>query len=184
MRTQPSDKKKHLMEILDIYTTDVLGVNIRRNTRKRDYVEARAVFYRLCKDVAKATTPEIGFYIEKDHATIVHGLGLFNDVLWNDKRLRESYLKIIDLFNETPVGPKKKLSETVEFAKENLELRNKLETLHAQLTREKLTQSPERELAIKWDRLSPKNKRDVMDIINAKLVMQPEAVYDIEVVEG
>lgn len=50
----------------------VFGVNILRPTRKRQYVSARAAYARLAREFTNLPLEDIGNYIKKDHASIVH----------------------------------------------------------------------------------------------------------------
>jgi len=61
---------KHLVE-------KELELNLAYKTRKREYVFARAVYYRLCKEFTKCSLTAIGKEVNKDHATVIHGLKVF-----------------------------------------------------------------------------------------------------------
>ena len=57
--------------------------DISRKTRKREYVDARAVYYKLCRTLIledNASTIAIGKAVGYDHATVLHGLRLFEEV--------------------------------------------------------------------------------------------------------
>lgn len=47
-------------------------------TRKQRYVLARAVYYRLCHEHTNIGLTDIGRSLEKHHATVLHGLKVFN----------------------------------------------------------------------------------------------------------
>ena len=75
-----------------------LGINIFRNTRKREYVDGRALFYFIVRKNYKVTLKEIGKFAGQykypvHHATIVHALKNWETILqWNpqfDKILNE-----------------------------------------------------------------------------------------------
>lgn len=61
---------KHLVE-------KELELNLDYKTRKREYVFARAVYYRLCNEFTKCSLTSIGKEVNKDHATVIHGLKVF-----------------------------------------------------------------------------------------------------------
>lgn len=65
------------------YISDLLklvtGLDIFENTRKRDYVEARALFYAIMREDYGATYISIRDYMESkgkscDHATVLHSV--------------------------------------------------------------------------------------------------------------
>lgn len=63
---------KHLVE-------KELQLNLDYKTRKREYVFARAVYYRLCHEFTKCSLTAIGKEVNKDHATVIHGLKIFKE---------------------------------------------------------------------------------------------------------
>ena len=65
---------KHLVE-------KELQLNLDNKTRKREYVFARAVYYRLCSEFTKHSLNAIGETINKDHSTVIHGLKIFKSFL-------------------------------------------------------------------------------------------------------
>lgn len=58
---------------------DTLGIDIFRNTRKREYVDGRALFYFILREHFKYSLTRIGklcgkYGVAKDHATVLHSL--------------------------------------------------------------------------------------------------------------
>jgi hypothetical protein len=71
--------------------------NIRTKSRKREIVYARVLYYRLCKDLTTHSLSEIGSALKKDHATVLHGLKNYEQmILMKDKFYLEAYTKIYD----------------------------------------------------------------------------------------
>lgn len=66
------------MKILElIYNTccEATGIEIGEKTRKKQYVKARAVYYKIAKENTKLSLEEIGRACgNRDHATVLHGL--------------------------------------------------------------------------------------------------------------
>jgi hypothetical protein len=54
---------------------------INTNSRKRNLVYTRAVYFKLCRIHTQLPLSEIGKAVNKDHATVLHGIKLFNTVL-------------------------------------------------------------------------------------------------------
>ena len=50
-------------------------------TRKRDIVYTRAVYFKLCKTHTKKPLSDIGTTVGRDHATVLNGIKLFDNVL-------------------------------------------------------------------------------------------------------
>lgn len=66
------------MNVLElIYNTccEATGLEIGKKTRKKQYVKARAVYYKLAKENTELSLEEIGSFCgNRDHATVLHGL--------------------------------------------------------------------------------------------------------------
>ena len=70
-------KLDKIKEIVEIETDSDLKVK----SRPREIVYARSIYYKLCKTHTRATLSSIGKSVKKDHATVLHGLRLFDDVI-------------------------------------------------------------------------------------------------------
>jgi len=68
------------------------------NSRKRRLVELRTLFFALAKDKTELTLSNIGTYLNKDHATVLHSLKSWNNFISND------YQIYYDEFIEIPNG--------------------------------------------------------------------------------
>jgi hypothetical protein len=54
---------------------EITGVNVNEVTRKRETIEARAIYYKVLKQIDKnKTLKSIGASVGKDHATVLHSL--------------------------------------------------------------------------------------------------------------
>ena len=65
-------------------------------SRKREVVYMRAIYYKLCKEFTFESLVKIGKTINKDHATVIHGLKVFDNVInptW-EKGYYNKYLKL------------------------------------------------------------------------------------------
>lgn len=82
--------KQMIKEIVDNY----FELNLKRNTRKRQYVEARAIFYKLCREFTKLSLEEIGEQVNRDHASVLHGIRSLNNWVEYDNRIK-SNLRIL-----------------------------------------------------------------------------------------
>jgi len=80
------------------------GVNVEIVSRKRNFVEARAMYYKLLRDVSNMTLQAIGDTVNKDHSTIIHSLNSVDDWMKYDRKLADRYKNIlyaIDKIDET-----------------------------------------------------------------------------------
>jgi len=78
--------KQMIKEIVDNY----FELNLKRNTRKRQYVEARAIFYKLCREFTKLSLEEIGEQVDRDHASVLHGIRSLNNWIEYDNRIKNN----------------------------------------------------------------------------------------------
>ena len=93
--------------LIDLFKNDLSKKN-----RQRHNVYQRAVFFKLCRDLTPYALTDIGAVIDKDHASVLHGLKLFD----NFKDWREDiYLSI---YNEARL----KLKQRYNFANPHLNM--------------------------------------------------------------
>jgi len=118
-------KNETLKKIID-YTNEVFKIDIRNETRKRNYVEARAFYYELARKTTNHTLADIGKPIGKDHATVLYSLN--NVVRFLDEKEIQIGLENCSCFYE-----KGKLNFSYIY-KQNKELKNELNKKNAVLS--------------------------------------------------
>lgn len=87
------------LEILQKVIESRLEIKLNKNTRKKEYIFARALFYGLAYDGNRFTYSTIGKYMGKDHATILHSIkNVFPQIMFdnNYKRLYDELSLIIE----------------------------------------------------------------------------------------
>lgn len=58
---------------------EITGVDINEVSRKREIIEARAIYYKVLKQIdKKKSLKSIGASVGKDHATVLHSLNNYN----------------------------------------------------------------------------------------------------------
>lgn len=58
---------------------DITGVDINQVSRKREIIEARAIYYKILKQIdKKKSLQSIGASVGKDHATVLHSLNNYD----------------------------------------------------------------------------------------------------------
>ena len=78
--------KETIKEIVENY----FELSISRNTRKRQYVEARAIYFKLCREFTQLSLEQIGESVNRDHASVLHGVRSINTWVQVDKRMNNS----------------------------------------------------------------------------------------------
>ena len=78
--------KETIKEIVENY----FELSISRNTRKRQYVEARAIYFKLCREFTQLSLEQIGKSVNRDHASVLHGVKSINTWVQVDKRMSNS----------------------------------------------------------------------------------------------
>ena len=82
MRTTPIKENTKLKVIID-EVIKKFDADITKKNRRREMVYGRAVYYKLCKNLTSHSLTEIGSLISKDHATVLHGLKVFESLEFN-----------------------------------------------------------------------------------------------------
>ena len=94
-------------DILRDITQEVCKADPMKETREREYVYARMIMYKVLKKFHKHTYTKIGKMFKKNHATILHSINQFDNMVRNDDWLNNrfhcvlsEYTKEISLQNE------------------------------------------------------------------------------------
>ena len=83
----------------------VYKIDITRNRRTINYVQARAIYYKLCLDHSPMNLSAIAKSIGKNHATILHSLRQFDIYLRFIPKFKENYNFIKGAFLEGQMFP-------------------------------------------------------------------------------
>lgn len=87
-------------ELIKKITEQYFKINIKRNTRKREYIEARAFYYKFCRMYTKDSLNIIGVSMGRDHACVINALDRLDGWLTYDKRLIAYYSELQRLIKE------------------------------------------------------------------------------------
>ena len=99
--------KETIKEIVENY----FEISISRNTRKRQYVEARAIYFKLCRIFTQLSLEQIGKSVNRDHASVLHGVKSINTWVQVDKRMNNN----MRILKNKIVNYQKEKDETVEL---------------------------------------------------------------------
>jgi hypothetical protein len=87
---------KYLKEIMN-YVIDQTGLDIRDTTRKREYVYARSLYFKLARDYTSIPLREIGESVNRDHAGVIHGVAKkFPEAYNYSPNIKDIYLRYVN----------------------------------------------------------------------------------------
>ena len=92
----------------------VYKIDITRNRRTINYVQARAIYYKLCLDHSPMNLSAIAKSIGKNHATILHSLRQFEIYLRFIPKFKENYNFIKGAYLEGEMFPDRKKRLTMD----------------------------------------------------------------------
>lgn len=77
-----------------------LNIDIDNQTRQREYVEARMIYYWLCFYFTNMNLSNIAKTLKKNHATVIHAIKNFPIFMETDKQFKEKFLAIYETLKE------------------------------------------------------------------------------------
>ena len=81
-------------ELIKQVVEEYFNLQLIRKTRRKDYVEARAFYYKFCQIFCKSSLQTIGESMNRTHATVINGLERLDGWLTYDKRLQTYYTEL------------------------------------------------------------------------------------------
>lgn len=120
---------------IKLLINDELGVDIDDTSRKRSVVEARALYYTILKNTTNLTLSKIGKLVNKDHATVLHGIKNLQDWMNQNQYLKNAYDSILDRIDKDfKVHTGKDLKRRYADLKfQNFQLKRQIKRLEKQL---------------------------------------------------
>jgi hypothetical protein len=107
-------------------------LNVKKRTRESAY--ARSLYYRLARDYTISPLSEIGKLVNRDHATVLHGLKLYEEAAAYSNIIDKAYnvfSRGIKLYNNE--GIKKRVDDIDNLIDENKKLKQKVFDLNIKL---------------------------------------------------
>lgn len=161
----------NLNQIVDV-VSEVTGINIKENTRKRSVVYARVIYYKIARDITPYSLSDIGEPLGKDHATVLFHLKNNFDVIESyEPKFYNFYLIAKDIAYKKVIKKIKDIPEPVQekiekhYLDVNKELLAKVEKLKEEIEFRKLLEDDERFL--KYVKRVPKrNIHEFMERLN------------------
>ena len=87
--TKEYDSIERVQERIAYYFR-ILPEEMFNSTRKRNYIDARCLFYYICYTKLTMTVTGIGNYAGKNHATVLNGMKTFEQLRETDKRMKRA----------------------------------------------------------------------------------------------
>tara|TARA_Y100001938_G_C8081556_1_gene429474 strand:- start:1344 stop:1880 length:537 start_codon:yes stop_codon:yes gene_type:complete len=115
--------------------TSVTNVNINSKSRQRRFVEARGVYYKVCREVFKYNLYTIGKSLGFGHATVMYALKNFKYWRYGNPKLISDYdkvLNLINIINSEEDEDENVFSRLISLQSRNKALTNKIEMLKKQ----------------------------------------------------
>lgn len=84
----------HIKKIKELVKQEY-GYDVDSPTRKREVVEARAMFYSILKNFSNLTLASIARTVDKNHATVLHGLKNFEQWRKQNKYLNFAFKNVV-----------------------------------------------------------------------------------------
>jgi hypothetical protein len=120
---------KHIMN----FVQSNLDVDLSVKTRQREHVEARALYFKLCRDFTSKSFYDIGKSLNKNHATVIHAVNnVYPMAEMYNKRLKHLYNvfeKSASSYTEGKVEDKDPYQENVKLNSEIMRLNLEIQRL-------------------------------------------------------
>lgn len=83
------------LETIQTVVEQKLLINLSSESREREYVYARSVYFKLCRELTPYGITSIGSSLGKHHASVLHSLKTFDQVITKlEPKLYETYKEI------------------------------------------------------------------------------------------
>ena len=164
-------------EEIKVYIENCLGINLSNRTRKRNYVYARALYFKLCKEYTRLSLADIGSSVNMDHATVLHAINnVFPMVIQHDRHLS-------DLYEDYRFSHKHDIESIFEnysrLLRENIELRGKVNDMN----NDGLSNTPSfRRLVDLYNEIPKQKMNDVYDKLDT-IVKVAKAFHERDTVQ-
>lgn len=109
--------------------TKITDININKQSRKREVVRARKIYFKILNQTTKISFTAMAGSVGKDHATALHALKDFDFEYKTDPLLKELYDSVYDVFVKG-----KKIKTTDDLIQENLRLQDIISDLKSNIT--------------------------------------------------
>jgi len=88
------------VELIKNLVESEFELKLKRRTRKREYIEARAMYYMLLRNKSKMNVSAIAKTLDKNHATILHALKNLHNWMTYDTNIKSIYDSLEEKVNK------------------------------------------------------------------------------------
>jgi len=122
------------LNLIKDYVENNLNCNLQTKRRKRGDAYARSVYYKIAREHTFKPLAEIGMLVSRDHATVLHGLNLFDQAILYDPKIKKLYdafklgvkLSGVKKFSSEIISIKQLLEDNATLKEQVLDLNIKL----------------------------------------------------------
>ena len=162
------------LQLILVSVRNYMGIDVCEESRLTEYVRARSIYFKLCKDLTNFPMYRIAGQVNRDHSTLLYALKYFERDILNDNKYKKIYYDLHEVLEQTFIKSKKKTyTQPVELAKINskiteLLIHNDLLKSDNDLLKKKLDKSidledsKEMEMISLFRSLNEKEKADTM----------------------
>ena len=145
------------LETIKDYIEANIRVSLKKKTRARDMCYARAVYYKLAKRYTVQSLSSIGKLVGRDHATVLHGLKLFDEAIMYSEPLKIVYDSFsINVENKNLEDADSNMLDIKNLAEQNKRLKRKVFKQNLEID------------ILKKQKIEPTNKtEEFIDLINS-----------------
>lgn len=145
------------LETIKDYIEANIKVSLKKKTRARDMCYARAVYYKLAKRYTVQSLTSIGKLVGRDHATVLHGLKLFDEAIMYSEPLKVVYDSFsINVENKNLEDADSNMLDIKNLAEQNKRLKRKVFKQNLEID------------ILKKQKIEPTNKtEEFIDLINS-----------------
>ena len=145
------------LETIKDYIEANIKVSLKKKTRARDMCYARAVYYKLAKRYTVQSLSSIGKLVGRDHATVLHGLKLFDEAVMYSEPLKIVYDSFsINVENKNLEDADSNMLDIKNLAEQNKRLKRKVFKQNLEID------------ILKKQKIEPTNKTEkFIDLINS-----------------
>jgi hypothetical protein len=104
-----------------------VGLNLSRNTRKKEYVLSRYIYMVIANKFTCYTLEQIGMEVGRDHATVIYALNILEDALKYEPKYGERLRRIYDELEGEYLdkySPQKRAPQDMKFKKQLRQRKN------------------------------------------------------------
>jgi predicted nuclease with TOPRIM domain len=87
-------------KIIKRIVEEFYSLDITTKTRERNYVEARAMYYKIVRDNTKLSLEVIGKSVNRNHATVLHGIKTLSNWIDTEIIIKARYILLKDQIEE------------------------------------------------------------------------------------